>query len=1101
MRCSNCGTENSPRVKFCAECGTPTGIPCPGCSFRNPADAAACGGCGMALSAVRAPAAERRQLTVFFADLVGSTALSESLDPEDLRELYARYQALCAEAIQRYEGFIAQYLGDGILAYFGYPSAHEDDAARAVRAALEVLRRAAEIAVGGIRPPLRIGIHTGLVVVGDVGTTGRREQLALGEAPNVAARVQAEAPQDAIVLSEATRGLLGGQFALEELGSRTLKGISRPMQIYRVLGHTTASRFEAMKSAHGLTPFVGREREVNAIRTAWVDAAQGHGHCVLLRGEAGMGKSRLLDEARQTAGPQLHEVFEAQCSSYQMNSPLFPVAEMIRRRLGIDDSMSPDQKLDLVEQFSAGRGVDVEQSSAALAGLLSIPTQGRYAESDLPAPKRLQVAIGLIADLLLHAVDGAPVLLLIEDLHWADPSTLDLLAEMVNRLPNLPAMMVLTARPEFSGSWLKQTQCTELNIEALNTHQARALIAHVAGRKRLPVPVIEEIARRTSGIPLFIEAVTHTVISSGLLQELDDRYELAGPLPPGLVPATVQDSLMARIDRLGPDKPVAQLAATIGRESSFELLQAVLGWQPAQLTTALRRMVELGLVLEDGAPPTAIYTFSHALIQDAAYESLLRKTRQEFHQKIADSLLQRFPEMADTAPELLARHYEGAGRIPEATAGWMKAGQQARSRLALRESEAYFRKAIALLQTLPEDAPGRLQSEMEAQLSLGQILTETAGWASREVEIAFTRAGELCTKANNVLGQYQVLSALCGTYLLRGQQLQSLEVGKKLHEMAVAMGDPTLIVAACHAASYPAYYLAGFSLCCKLADEGLVHASIERERLLMGLLHICSCYATSNIRAMSLWTMGYPDQAERQFQWGAAFMDELNMDTAKTYELGYMLHAHHLRRDRAAVAATAEQAYARALDAGYVFWFTQAEFFRGWAQAMEGNAEAGIAAMNAAFDSYVLTGTGLNLAYFKLMLAEAEAHAGKLHEALASISKGLEYAAASSEHLKEPELLRLQAEIHLALGDSAQAEAGLRNAVRVAQQYGAKMYEARAAAPLGRLLRDQGRADEAFSLLQPLEAWFQEGRDTPEVSDLREILETLALTPSVPPAS
>src|SRR5215469_4488466 len=331
MRCPNCGTENSARVKFCAECGSPIGVPCPHCSFRNASEADACGGCGAALASVRTPAAERRQLTVFFADLVGSTALAEKLDPEDLRELYSRYQALCAEAIQRYEGFIAQYLGDGILAYFGYPTAHEDDACRAVRAALEVLTRAAEIAMGGMRPPLRIGIHTGLVVVGDVGATGRREQLALGEAPNVAARLQGEALPDTIVVSDATRSLLAGQFALEELGSRTLKGISRPMQIYRVLGHRAASRFEAMKSAHGLTPFVGRDREVNAIRAAWAKAAQGRGQCMLLRGEAGMGKSRLLDAARQTAAPQLHEVFEAQCSPYQMNSPLYPIAEMVER--------------------------------------------------------------------------------------------------------------------------------------------------------------------------------------------------------------------------------------------------------------------------------------------------------------------------------------------------------------------------------------------------------------------------------------------------------------------------------------------------------------------------------------------------------------------------------------------------------------------------------------------------------------------------------------------------------------------------------------------------------------------------------------------------
>jgi class 3 adenylate cyclase len=1054
-------------------------------------EAAACGGCGAALTAVRTPAAERRQLTVFFADLVGSTALAESLDPEDLRELYSRYQALCAEAIQRYEGFIAQYLGDGILAYFGYPAAHEDDAARAVRAALEVLARASEIAVGGIRPPLRIGIHTGLVVVGDVGATGRREQLALGEAPNVAARLQAEASPDAIVVSDATRGLLGGQFALEELGSRTLKGISRPMQIYRVLGHSTASRFQAMKSAYGLVPFVGREREVKAIRAAWAEAAGGQGQCVLLRGEAGMGKSRLMDAARHTAAPQLHEIFEAQCSPYQINSPLYPIAEMIERRLGIEERMSAANKLDLLEQFSAGRGVDVAQATAALAGLLSVPVQGRYSESDLPPAKRLQMAVDLIADLLVHAVDGTPVLLLIEDLHWADPSTLDLLAEIAARVPNRPAMMICTTRPEFSPAWLCRPHCTDMQVRALTTQDARALVAHVAGRKRLPASVVEEIAKRTGGIPLFIEAVTRTVLSSGLLMDLEDRYELTGPLPSGLIPATVQDSLMARIDRLGPDKPVAQLAATIGRESGFELLQAVLGWPAAPLTAALQRMVELGLVLEDGAPPSASYTFSHSLIQDAAYESLLRKTRQEFHHKIAEALLQRFPEMAETKPELLARHHEGAGRMPEATTGWMKAGQQARNRLALRECEAHLRKAISLLQTLPEDDPTRLQSEMEAQLALGQALTETAGWASREVEAAFTRAGELCTKANNYVGLYQVLTALSGTHFLRGEQLQALEAATRVHEMAIAMADPVLVIAACHAASYPAYYMADFSLVRKYAEEALPLATPDRERVLMGLLHIPSSYATSHVLGMSLWCLGYPDQAERHWAWGRALIEDLNIEAAKTYELGFMLHAHHLRGDKNAIAATVEQAYTRALDAGYVFWSTQAHFFRGWAQAMSGDTQAGIAEMKAALESYLLTGTGLNLPYFWLMLAEAQLKAGELDEALSWISRGLERIAESAEHVKEPELLRLQGEIYLAQGDIAAAESGLRHAIQVAQCYDAKMFEARAVAPLARLLRDQQRVDEARALVEPLEAWFQEGRNTAEVCELRNLLEIL----------
>ncbi|HJT87694.1 MAG TPA: adenylate/guanylate cyclase domain-containing protein, partial [Bryobacteraceae bacterium] len=654
MRCPGCGTENSPRVKFCSECGSSMGVPCPRCAYRNARDAALCGGCGSSLAASAAPSAERRQLTVFFADLAGSTALAERLDPEDLRDIFARYQALCAETLKRYEGHVAQYLGDGVLAYFGYPTAHEDDAARAVRSGLDILARAGTIGAGEDRLHVRIGVHTGLVVVGDVGSDVSREQLALGEAPNIAARLQSEALRDTMVISDHTRKLLAGQFDVEDLGSRTLKGLSRPMQIFRVVGRSGAkSRFGAMAASRGLTPFVGRERETEMIRAAWAETIQGRGRTLLLRGEAGMGKSRLLQIAGETAAPQLHEVFEAECSPYQVNSPLFPIMEMIARRLGLEPEMSAANRLDLLEQFVAGRGVRVEEATSALAALLSVPTMERYPEVDVPPAKRLQWTIGIVAKLLLHSVGGSPVLLLIEDLHWADPSTLDLLQEIAAQQPALPVLMVCTTRPEFTPAWLNQPHCREIRVQGLPPQDTRALVSRVAGNKPLPLLILEEVTARTAGIPLFAEAVTRTVMASGILRELDDRYELTGPLPPGLIPATVQDSLMARIDRLGADRPVAQLAATIGRESSFELLQAVLGRSTPSLQAALGQMVELGLVSESGTPPAATYTFKHALIQDAAYESLLRKTRQEFHGKIAEALLQRFPEMAETKPELL----------------------------------------------------------------------------------------------------------------------------------------------------------------------------------------------------------------------------------------------------------------------------------------------------------------------------------------------------------------------------------------------------------------------------------------------------------------
>jgi class 3 adenylate cyclase/tetratricopeptide (TPR) repeat protein len=1030
-----------------------------------------------------------------FSDIEGSTALAESLDLEELQELYAQYHALCAEAFQRYDGYLAQYLGDGVLAYFGFPVAHEDDAGRAVRSAIEILARAGTIVMGGRRLSLRIGIHTGMVVVGDVGDLGRREQLALGEAPNIAARLQAEALPNTVVISHETRTLLAGQFALEDLGSRTLKGLSRPIQIYRVRGKSgTASRFHAMQSSHGLTPFVGREHELQAIRAAWVRAAEGHGRTLLLSGEAGIGKSRLLEAAGQIALSRLHEAFQAQCSPYQANSPLYPIVEMIGSRLGIEAGTEAERKLDLLEQFTAGRGVRVEEAAPMLADLLSIPTQDRYPAVELPAPKRLSLAIELVADLLVHSVSGLPVLLLIEDIHWADPSTLDLLKEIVERVAHWPVLMISTSRPGFSPLWARHPDCTEIQVQALTGEDTRSLITRVAGPKSLPFALIQEVAARTGGVPLFTEAVVRTIMTSGLLRELDDRYELTGPLPSGLIPASVQDSLMARIDRLGAQRPVAQLAATIGREASFELLQDVLRIPGDSLTAALKRMVELELVSQNGIPPVATYTFRHALIQDAAYESLLRKTRQEFHNRIAEALILRFPDIADTKPELLARHHEGAGRIPEATTGWMKAGQQARERLALRECEAYLRKAISLLETLPEEDPARLQSEMEAQLALSQALTETCGWASREMETTVTRARDLCAKLGNNFGLIQSLNGLSAVHLLRGNHPKALETAQPVLEMALASGDPLLRISAGNLTSYPAYFLGRFIESCRYAEDALALYTLDRERSLVVAFHLPCSFACAHIRAISLWAMGYVDQADRQWSEAWFRIEDLNIRTAMTFALGYMLNAHYLRRDPAAIRATVDEAHARADEEGYPFWIEQARIHRGWAQAMSGDPEAGIAEMRAALESYHLTGSALSTSVFCLMLAEAQLQAGLMEEALSSTSRGLKHAAEFEERAQEAELLRLTGEIHLKLGDTPAGKTSLRHAIEVAQTQQAKMFELRSAIPLARLLIADGPFGDAISLLLPLDHWFKDARcNTAELGELRALLASVGV--------
>lgn len=1097
MQCSVCGTENSARVKFCSECGAPTGVPCAQCAYRNARNAEKCGGCGRSLLSTQTPTAERRHLTVFFADIAGSTTLAEKLDPEDLRTLYARYQADCAEVVQRYEGYVAQYLGDGVLAYFGYPAAHEDDAARAVRAGLEILARIAGAGAEENRPQVRIGIHTGLVVVGDVGTTGRREQLALGEAPNIAARLQSEALPGAMVISDATQQLLGGQFALEDLGSKTLKGLSRPMQVFRVLGKSrTTSRFQAMTSAHGLTSFVGREPELELIHASWTQATSGHGSTLVLMGQAGIGKSRLLEAAAQAAAGRLHEVFEAQCSPYQLNSPLFPILEMIERRVGIEEGMSAAVKLDLLEQFAAGRGVPLEQAAAALAALFSVPTLDRYPEIEMPPAKRLQWTIETVAELLLHSVGGSPVLLLIEDLHWADPSTLDLLAAIVERQADLPALMVATARPEFSAAWLGHLRCRKVHVDALPPGDTRALVARVVGPKPLPPALLEELVARTGGIPLFVEAVTRTVIDAGILRELDDRFELTGPLPPGLIPATVQDSLMGRIDRLGADRVVAQLAATIGRESSFELLQTVLGKSAESLAAALIRLVELEIVLENGAPPGSTYTFRHALMQDAAYGSLLRTTRQEFHSKIAEALTHRFPDMAETKPELLARHFEGAQRTAEAISGWMKAGQRAQQHSALRECTAYLQKAISLLETLPADDPTRLQAEMEAQLALSTALMATIGWGSREAEAACIRARDLCEKLGNGMGLLGALWGLWTVYFLRGTMAPALEAAQPVMQIAQSTGDPGLLSVAREAVGYSHYFLGNLAEARDHGEKALASYSPERERELVAVFQLPFSFACGNFLMMSLWFMGYPEQAEQTRIKAWTVIETLGIPACTAYAQGCVLMIHYARHDVATVAQLAEDLYRLSTDGGFLLWASQARIYRGWAQAMNSDskandAEAGIAEMKAGLEGYRLTGSDLMTTQFCLMMAETQLRAGRPGEALAAVSRGLRYIETHQERAFEPELYRLRGEILIAQGGGAAGEASLRRAIEHAQAQQAKMLELRAAIALAKLRRDQGQQAAAIALLQPLDEWFQEGRNTSELMETRKLLDSL----------
>ena len=626
--------------------------------------------------------AERRQLTVLFCDLADSTTLAGQLDPEDLREVIRAYQATCAEVIQRFDGHIAQYLGDGLLVYFGYPQAHEDDASRAVRTGLSIIEALGTLNTRlerdhGIRLAVRVGIHTGLVVVGALGGGGRLEHLALGETPNIAARLQGLAAPNTVVISAATHQLVHGLFTCRELHTPSLKGVAQPLAVYHVHGVSEAqSRFE-VAITHGLTPLVGREEEVGLLRRRWEQAVEGHGQVVLLSGEAGIGKSRLVQELREYVGPAGAVRITFRCSPYAQHSALYPLIEHLQRFLQWQREDTPETRLTKLEQALQVYHLPLHDVVPLFAALLSLPPPAHYPLLTLSPPQQQQQTQTALLTWLLEDAERQPILMVCEDLHWADASTLEWLGLLIDQAPTARLLALLTCRPEFCPLWASRSQLTQLTLSRFTRSQGEAMVTRVASGKTLPGEVLQQIVARTDGVPLFVEELTKMVLESGLLQEHEDHYALTGPLPPLAIPTTLHDSLMARLDRLAAVREVAQLGATLGREFTYELLQAVWPLDEETLQRGLRRLVDAELIYQRGVPPQARYVFKHALIQEAAYQALLKSTRQRYHQQIAQTLETRFPDVVKTQPALLAHHYTEAGLSAKAVGYWRRAGQRA----------------------------------------------------------------------------------------------------------------------------------------------------------------------------------------------------------------------------------------------------------------------------------------------------------------------------------------------------------------------------------------------------------------------------------------
>ena len=748
----------------------------------------------------KAPEAERRQLTVMFADLVGSTALSTRLDPEDLRSVIGAYQKCVADTVAQFDGFVAKYMGDGVLAYFGYPQAHEDDAERAVSGALALIEAVPRLRTAhDVVLQVRIGIATGLVVVGDlIGEGVAQEHGVVGDTPNLAARLQALAEPGRVVISQSTRRINGGLFDYRDLGTINLKGFAEPVRAWQVLGASAAeSRFEAQHET-GLTPLVGRDEELELLLRRWRQVQDGEGRVVFLSGEAGIGKSRLSRAFEERLRGEAHTRLRYFCSPHHQDSALHPFTTQLERAAGFTREDAPEARLAKLQALLA-RSTTKPDEIALIAEQLSLPTGGRYRLPELSPQRRKEKTLeALLAQLAGLAVQH-PVLMLFEDAHWVDPTSLELLELTVERVQRLPVLLVITARPGFTPPWPGYAHVTMLSLMRLHRREAAALVNRVASGKALPEEVMKQILARADGVPLFVEELTKTVLESGLLREQDGRYLLSGPLSPLAIPTTLHASLMARLDRLAPVREIAQIGAAIGSEFSYPLLSAVAELSRDKLQEALGELVRSELVFCRGEPPQAVYTFKHALVQDAAYGMLLRAKRQQLHARIAEALRGRFLETVTAEPEVLAHHYAQAGLAREASRYRLKAGQRAAARFANAEAIAHLTEGLNLAAGLPDTAD-RWRNELDLQVTLGEVLIAAKGFAAHEAGQAYVRARELCGKLGDTPQLASVAFGQFAFHVNRAEYGSASNVANDLVRLANRQNDTgALVVGHCMA--------------------------------------------------------------------------------------------------------------------------------------------------------------------------------------------------------------------------------------------------------------------------------------------------------------
>ena len=1115
MRCGRCGADNPDGKRFCGDCGAAFALCCPQCGAENPYDKKFCGDCGASL--IQQPVAaegaeasalveatqsigERRHLTVLFCDLVDSTALASQLDPEDWRSAVGAYHRTAAEAITRFGGHVAKYLGDGVMAFFGYPEAHDNDAERAARSGLALLDALAVLNESSAHPRLaaRIGIDSGPVVVGAGAGPGAD---VFGDVPNVAARVQSAAESDSVFVTAATHRLISGLFITEDRGTQTLKGIAEPLPLYRIVRPSGArGRLEAAAAARGLTPFVGRDDELRLLTSRWERAREGEGQVALIIGEAGIGKSRLLHRFRETLSGAPHSWIDAAAGAFFQHTPFYPVTEILRQLVWVqsfnrlDDylrdptitskrdseptptpvSTVPDEAIAQLLTGLTQAGISPAVAIPLLAPLLNLALPPEYAPSTLPPDQQRRRLLATLVAWILATARTQPLIIAIEDLHWADPSTLELIQLLVEQGNTVPLFLLFTARPEFRSPWPLRSHHAQINLNRLNVRDVRTIVAQIAAQKALADETVSAVVDRTGGVPLFVEELTRA-----LLERADAR-------PTGReIPATLHDSLIARLDRLGPARETLQLGAVLGSDFSYELLYAI---HPThdhdELQRHLRLLTDAELLYVRGLAPDATYQFKHALIRDAAYEALLKSRRKELHRLVAQTIDTQFSTLKENQPEVLAQHWTEAGQIEPAIAAWIRASQAAKSRNAFNEALRHYEAAIELTGELPEAAEHDSQ-KLGLLAAMTQLLVNAKGLSAPETREAMEQACTLAEKVGNLPQLILHLFWIWLSVMAAGTPQSAAPIADEILVLAERDATPASLGLARLAQARVHLYTGDLLGAEEYFASYSIHLTGDELKPLYG--GFAGAWALAGFGA---WLLGHVDSARsrvaRAIDLGSKSDDPYPLALALYVESRFFGYLKEFGRAEAAAARAA--ALSKEHGFGQVLQYARLEM--GWARAQLGFASEGVSTINQSLAGLDEIGVRTGLADFLTQLAEAQALDGKVDIALSTIEKAL--VTNPEEVVFRPNALNCRGEIQLKLNHLDLAESDFRGAITLAKSMSAKSLELSATISLARLLRDTIRRDEAYSMLSAIYNWFTEGFDTTDLKEAKALLDELS---------